>query len=140
MNIIFICKHNVFRSRVAEAYFKKINKNPDINVSSAGVIAGINDKCSSNQLKALKELNIDFVSKPKSTTVSLLRKKDIAIIVADDVSESLFNNKSYVKKVISWDVPDVLDNDKDKSLNTIRMIMQRVQALAKELEVKAICP
>ncbi len=31
MNIIFVCKYNRFRSRVAEAYFKKINKDKNIH-------------------------------------------------------------------------------------------------------------
>ena len=36
MKILFICKYNRFRSRVAAAYFKKINKNSKIKVESAG--------------------------------------------------------------------------------------------------------
>ena len=39
-SILFVCKYNRFRSRVAEAYFKKINKNKNISVKSAGIIKG----------------------------------------------------------------------------------------------------
>ena len=37
-NILFVCKHNVFRSKIAEAYFKKVNQNREINAKSAGII------------------------------------------------------------------------------------------------------
>ena len=40
MNIIFVCKYNRFRSRVAEAYFNKINRNKNIHAYSRGVIRG----------------------------------------------------------------------------------------------------
>ncbi len=38
INILFVCRYNRFRSRVAEAYFKKINKN--FKVKSAGLFKG----------------------------------------------------------------------------------------------------
>ena len=66
MNILFVCKHNVFRSRVAEAYFKAINQNKNLKASSAGPIKG--GDCSKNQKKALKEEKIKFISKTKRVT------------------------------------------------------------------------
>lgn len=42
MKILFICKYNAFRSRIAEEYFKKINKNSKIQVISRGFIMGGN--------------------------------------------------------------------------------------------------
>ena len=54
--ILFICRHNMFRSRVAEEYMKKIS---DFNISSAGLI-----KCDFpspiNQFNAAKEFNLDI--------------------------------------------------------------------------------
>jgi len=133
MNILFICKHNVFRSRAAEAYFKKINKNKKIKVTSAGVLTGTNIKPSLNERKALKEQGIKIILKPKNATVPLLKKQDLVIIVADDVPLKLFNNKDYVKKVIHWRIPDVLDNSKEKSTKTVNLIKKRVEKLEKEL-------
>ena len=37
MNIIFVCKWNRFRSKIAEAFFKKYNKNKDITCFSRGI-------------------------------------------------------------------------------------------------------
>lgn len=40
MKILFICKYNAFRSRVAEEYFNKINRNKKITTLSRGIIMG----------------------------------------------------------------------------------------------------
>ena len=130
--IIFICRHNVFRSRVAEAYFKQINKNKNIEVSSGGLIKG--NKLSKNQILAMKQENIKLISQPKNITTNLLKKQNLTIIVANDIPISLFNNKEYNKKVVQWKISDVLNNDKEKSLKTIRLIKNKVQQLVKELK------
>ena len=134
MNIIFVCKHNIFRSRVAEAYFKSINKNKKIKAISGGLLKGVS--LSTNQTKAMKEQGIKFVSKPKNISVKLLAKQDLTIITADDISKTLFNNKDYNKKVIQWNIPDVLDNNKEKAIKTIKLIKYKVQQLVKDLEDK----
>ena len=36
--ILFVCKHNVFRSRTAEVLFNKYNKNKKYSANSAGLI------------------------------------------------------------------------------------------------------
>ena len=38
MKILFVCRHNRFRSKVAEAIFNKLNKNKEIQIESAGLI------------------------------------------------------------------------------------------------------
>lgn len=134
MNIIFICKHNVFRSRVAEAYFKAINKNKKIKAISGGLIKG--GFPSSNQIKAIKQERIKLIPKPKNISASLLAKQDLTIITANDIPISLFNNKDYNKKVIQWKIPDVLDNNKEKADKTITLIKYKVQQLVKDLENK----
>jgi len=118
MNIIFICKHNVFRSRVAESYFAKINRNKNIHVSSVGLIVG--EILGINQKKAMKELNVEPISKPKNVSARLLKKQDLVVVVADDVPEEIFNSRIYIKRVIFWRIPDVFDNSKEKSIKVIK--------------------
>jgi len=132
MNIIFICKHNVFRSRVAESYFAKINRNKNIHVSSGGLIVG--EILGINQKKAMKELNVEPISKPKNVSARLLKKQDLVVVVADDVPEEIFNSRIYIKRVIFWRIPDVFDNSKEKSIKVIKSIMKRVDELVKSLE------
>jgi len=132
MNIIFICKHNVFRSRVAESYFAKTNRNKNIHVSSGGLIVG--EILSINQKKVMKELNVEPISRPKNVSARLLKKQDLVVVVANDVPEEIFNNKMYIKKVIFWKIPDVFDNSKEKPIKVIKSIMKKVNGLVKSLE------
>ena len=73
VNILFICKHNRFRSKVAEAFFKKYNKNSKYEGYSAGLIPGPYplDK---EQTKVAKKFGIKLTGKPKPITTNLLRK------------------------------------------------------------------
>ncbi|MFA5856574.1 MAG: hypothetical protein WC867_04400 [Candidatus Pacearchaeota archaeon] len=133
MNIIFICRHNVFRSRVAEFYFKKYNKNKNIKAISGGLIKGI--KNNKGQIEAFKDLNINpnKFTKPKNISVDILRKQDLIIIAADDVPIELFNNKSYVKKVIKWNIKDVTYDNKLHSIESINLIEKKVKNLIKSI-------
>ncbi len=40
MNILFVCKWNRFRSKVAEALFNQLNKNSKNNAKSGGLFPG----------------------------------------------------------------------------------------------------
>ena len=131
-NILFVCKHNIFRSRTAETYFKQINKNKNIKATSAGIFIGA--KQSSNQLKAVKEEKVTPISKPKAMSTDLLRKQDLIIIVANDIPKSIFNNKDYAKNVILWKIPDVLNDNKKECHKTIQLIKKRVEKLIEDLK------
>jgi len=144
MNILFICKHNVFRSKVAEAYFKKVNQNKGINVESAGIIKAdvvseVEKKLINFQKKTAKEFGINIKNDSMPLSVSLLKKQDIIFIVADDISKKIFNSKFYLKpklKIIVWDIPDVKGNKNDKFLikESIKTIMKKVDKLMEELK------
>ena len=144
MNILFVCKHNVFRSKVAEAYFRKVNKNKEINVNSAGiikvdVISEVEKKLIRLQRKIAKEFGINIKNGSRQLNVSLLKKQDIIFIVADDVSKKIFNSKFYLKpklKIIVWKIPDVKGEKNDKEIikNSIKTIIKNVDKLVEELK------
>jgi protein-tyrosine-phosphatase len=135
-NILFICKYNVFRSKVAEAYFKKINKNKNIKVKSAGLILG----CKKNYkiIEICKKLGLKLKIKSEGLNICLIKLADIIIIVANDVPKEIFKyNKKYPKKVILWEIKDMSDTEKDVDLKreiTIKQIMKKVDELNKQLE------
>jgi protein-tyrosine-phosphatase len=139
MNILFVCKHNIFRSRVAESYFNQINKNSSIKASSAGLIPGIGmtaeqNKIANIQMLTAKKFGINMKFNPKALSVGLLKEQDLVIIVADDIPIKIFNNKHYIKKMIFWKIPDVpYDNTKDIE-KTIKRIIKRVNKLNRELK------
>ena len=141
-NILFICKHNIFRSVAAEAYFKKINKNKNIGASSAGFIKGdwfskSQEKLLSLQRKALKKKGINIKRKSKTLSIKLLKKQNLIIIISNDLS-NIFN-EDYMKqdsKIRIWKIKDVTSkNYSEKNLiKAIDSIMKKVDDLVKELK------
>ena len=132
--ILFVCKYNRFRSRTAEAYFNKINKNKNYRAESAGVIKGFLplDK---TQVRVGKEYGFSILGKPRTMDMEMLRNFDKIIIVANDVPKEIFSYWWYKDKVIKWEIPDVVTG-KSVELNkkSIKMIMKKVDALVKDLE------
>lgn len=132
-NILFICKYNRFRSKVAEALFKKLNKNNDFKTKSAGVIkrSPINEV----QRKVGKRLGIIIKGNPHGISTNLLRLSDIIIIVADDVPLSLFErSKKYGKKLIVWKIPDAKSDNEIEIERIIILIEKKIKSLIKNLK------
>jgi len=132
-NILFICKFNRFRSKVAEAYFKKINKNNKISAESAGLIKGnLIDKF---QQKISKNFGIIIKGSQKTLSSKQLSKIDIIIIVANDVPKKIFKFKGrYIQKVIVWKIKDEYNNNKENVENIIKQIIKKVDSLLIKLE------
>ena len=132
MKILFVCKYNRFRSKIAEAYFKKINKN--VKIASAGLIKGFLplDK---DQVKTARRFNINIIGKPKTLSMDLLKKQDKIIIIADDIPRSIFNYKWYRDKIVIWKIRDV-DRGSDIKGNVfiIKSIIKKVDNLLVKLE------
>jgi len=100
--ILFVCKHNCFRSRIAEAYAKQYSH----NVSSGGIFAP-GGKLLNIQETVIKKLNLKL-SEQKPISLTELYNANVVVIVANDVPISLFKDERYGKKrLISWHIPDV---------------------------------
>ncbi len=106
--ILFVCKHNKFRSKIAEIYFKMINKNKNIIATSAGLIKGDLDR--KKEVFVAKEFGIQLKGKPQGLSIDLIRKQNMIIIVANDVPKNTFDRKEYINfkttKIIVWKIPD----------------------------------
>jgi len=125
-----VCKHNRFRSQVAEAYFKKINRNKNIKAYSAGIFAG--SFIAESTKKVGKKLGMKINGKPKAMSEKLLKSIDLVVIVANDVPESLFEEKA--KKIMVWKIPDTSQSDLQGIERISRMIMKRVDELNRILK------
>lgn len=133
--IIFICKYNAFRSRVAEKYFEKINKNRNYSVASLGFI--MDEGPDRAQIAGAKKIAGIDISRQKSKPVKMddLRKADKIIVVAYDIPEIMFNNGLYNlrKKLEIWKIPDEQKGNSKNIENIIKNIMRRVKNLVEEL-------
>ena len=147
MRILFVCKHNMFRSKIAEIYFNKINKNKSDKAESAGVIRGY-FPLNKRQVSIAKEFNIDLKGRPRGLSIDLIKKQNLIIIVADDVPKSLFNRKGYINllfnrkehinfkatKIIKWNIPDnPKATNKAKLRKIIKLIIEKDEQLNKQL-------
>ncbi len=136
MKLLFICKYNAFRSRVAEEYLKKINKNGHISVKSRGIILGGNSDPQQRGIsKKLLGVNI-AKRKPMIMSINDMKEADRIIVVANDVPKIIFNysNAPIMKKVIIWRIKDEQRRNRKNIKRIILLIKKKVDKLNKQLE------
>ena len=133
MNILFVCKYNRFRSRVAERYFNKINKNKHFKAVSRGVVRG-DYPLNKTEVNAARKFGIDISGRPKGLDIELLKRTDLVVIVADNVPKEVFYT-TFKGRIILWRVRDIEHGDrKDLIERKIKRIMGQVRKLLKMLE------
>ncbi len=136
MKLLFVCKYNAFRSRVAEEYFKKISRNPEIKTKSRGIIMG-GDSDSEQRRIARELLGVDIAKrKPLPLTIKDMKEADKIIVVADDVPMIIFNysRANIRKKVIIWKIRDEQKRNKKNIKKIVLSIKRKVEGLNKMLK------
>lgn len=131
MNILFICKWNRFRSKIAEELFKKYNKKH--KVKSAGIVQG-HLPLDKTEVKVAKKLGVNLKGKPHGLTSKLMVWQNIIVIVANDVPKSLFaQNKYHGKKTIAWKIRDNKHDGEKEIEKIIKKIDKKVKKFAESL-------
>lgn len=131
INLLFICKYNRFRSKVAEGYFKKINKNRKIKVKSAGLIKGTS--LNPRTIKIARKLGVSMEGRPNGLSSELLLWQNMIVIVADDVPKKIFNNIGLVGRIIQWNIKDTKKHNSKEITEIIKKIKLRIDIFVKEL-------
>ena len=132
MNLLFICKYNRFRSKVAESYFNKINKNKKIRTQSAGIFLD-NSPPNNKEINEAKKLGIEINTNFQGMSLRLLDWADIIIIVADNVPKELFQkNNESPKRIITFDITDNHKSENEK----IKKIIEKIKILSIDLNSK----
>ncbi len=136
MKILFICKYNVFRSKVAEAYFNKTNKNKNISSISRGFIMG--GSLDKTQKKNIKKFGLDIIPKQNPVNLKELIKSDRIIIVGESIPRIMFDYQliSLKKKIEIWEIKDEQKQNPEKIKRIIKKIIKKVDKLNKDLEKK----
>ncbi len=132
-NILFVCKHNRFRSKTAEAFFKKYNRNKFYEAYSAGLLPG-KYPLEKMQVKVAKSFGINLKGKPKPVTMDLLMKMDVVVIVADNVPAEVLSNQKYGREERIWKIPDVYTNNYRDVEKVIAQIEKKVIEFIQELK------
>lgn len=141
-NIHFICRGNIYRSRLAEAYAKSV-LGDTYHITSSGLKGDLYPGgYISNWAKILsKKYNLDqFLSKgARQTTNQLLKSGNLLIFMSDDVyQEAKLQYEFDQQKCIIWNVKDRRDypnNVKltDRRERSFKVIRRQVNKLAKML-------
>lgn len=130
MNILFVCKYNRFRSKVAEDYFNKINKNPELKAKSAGIIKG--SPIDQIEKRICRSLGIDLRGSPQGISTKLLKWHNVIVVVANNVPIELFkDNKKYGKKLIVWRIPDAKSDSEAEIMQIVNQIKLKLDSLIK---------
>lgn len=122
MNILVVCKYNRFRSKIAEAFFKKYK---NCNVQSAGIIKG--PPISEKLHQQAAHFGIKLKKTIKAIEWSFLLWQDVIIIVANDVPKEIFDGISFVKDLRVWGVPDPPVDETESRMSVIKMIEENVK-------------
>jgi len=131
MKILFICKHNKFRSKVAEAIFNKLNKNKKITAESAGIIGSENETPES-VIKILKDKGYNVTRKvARRVDLSKINNYYLLVIVADNI-DPIFFKDIFKGKIIYWKISDCSDEDIKGIRERVDEIEKRVMKLVKD--------
>lgn len=129
-NVLFVCKYNRFRSKVAEALFNKYNKNKEMKAKSAGIIKG--SLVNPIQKKISRKFEIDIKNPTMGISTKLLKWQDTIILVCDDIPPSVFkDNKKFGKKLIIWRISDAKTDNEKEIMKIISNIDKKVKKLVK---------
>jgi protein-tyrosine-phosphatase len=134
-NILFVCKYNRFRSKIAEFYLNKARNN--LKAKSAGIIRvnrGLSSKEEKRNKYLKKEFGIIINSKSRGINYKLLKKSDLIIIVADDVPKIIFNNKNWKDKILIWKIPDEEGANKRNIKKIVFNIKKNINKLVEEIK------
>jgi protein-tyrosine-phosphatase len=133
MRILFVCRWNRFRSKVAEAYFNKINADNEIVAESAGINGSSYKSLDPFESRMAQEMGITLTGVPRPVDVTLLASADLIIVVANDVLASDFN-PIYRAKMEFWNIGDLHSWDRVKCKAIIKQIMLKVDDLADRMQ------
>jgi len=138
MRIIFICRANVARSKIAEALFNKYCKNKG-KAFSAGIkvseglkkmkLGEIDE--AKNVIKCMEEEGINLRNKkPKQIFPEQLDNFDKSIIMAEPetIPDFLLNNKQII-----WEVKDPKGKDIKEHRRIKEEIKRKIKGLMKEI-------
>jgi len=129
MKILFVCKHNRFRSKVAETIFNRLNKNTKVKAESAGLKKS--RLVSKNVVRFLKEKGFKLTNiTSRKINQELIKKFDLIIIVADNVDKKLLER--FDKKIIVWKIPDTDNRNIKEVKNIIKKIEIKINKFIKD--------
>ena len=126
MKILFICKHNRFRSKVAEVIFNKLNKNKENKTESYG-LGFQNYYVAENVVKVMREKGYEIKGRPRKLKKDKINNYDLLVIVADNVDKKEFDG--FKGRLIKWEIPDCNASEIEKIKEIVNGIEIKIKKL-----------
>ncbi len=128
-NYLFVCVENAGRSKMAEAFAKKLG----MNAQSAGTLPSVS--VNPVVMEAMREKGIDMsVSKPTMLHDSMINWADLVIVMGCSLQEACPAPllAALQKKIVDWNLPD----PKGKPIEEVRRIRDMIEKNVLELARK----
>ena len=136
--ILFLCKANMFRSQIAEAWYNHLSRK---NKAISAALISHEGELSWLVTKSSKEFGLDLKKQySKEVTKKMLKEADIIIIMNENLKESFSKYKNIIKpsaRIEIWNIPDIVAKETDKHLypefvKTCEIIGDKVKQLIKK--------
>ncbi len=130
-NYLFVCVENAGRSKMAEAFAKKLG----MNAQSAGTLPSVS--VNPVVMEAMREKGIDMSdSKPTMLHDSMINWADLVIVMGCSLQEACPAPllAALQKKIVDWNLPD----PKGKPIEEVRRIRDMIEKNVLELARKIL--
>jgi protein-tyrosine phosphatase len=122
--VLFVCKHNRARSKIAEVIFNKLaeERGIDARAESAGLL--LDEKLpfvAESVIKLMAEKGYKIGGKPMQLTFRMLDNFDTIVIISEGFDEKMFDN--FKGKIFIWKIKDASSSD----LTGIRKIIDEIE-------------
>ena len=82
----------------------------------------------------LEDFNLKINGKPQGINAKLLEKQDKIIVISDDITKEVFNNKLWKEKVDFWKIENEEGSNKQKIEKIVKEIISNVNKLNRRLK------
>ncbi len=144
MNILFVCSGNTCRSPMAEALFKELVKNKNIEVKSAGISATNGDPSAIHVRSILQAKKIDYSHLSQRINPELILWADLILTMTKtqkflllalfpQMAKYIFTLKEYTTETADLDIKDPYGSDLLAYLQCAEEIEKYLNILLKQL-------
>lgn len=132
MKLLFLCKANITRSQMAEAFFNAYSK---LHTSESAGLKPEIYRMHNDVIKTMKEVGFDLSDKdPRIVTKDMINYADKIIIMSSDLEQYYIWNK----KPIIWDIADVVKKENgqipyQQFLNVREKVKAKIEELVEEI-------
>jgi protein-tyrosine-phosphatase len=126
--ILFVCKYNRFRSKVAECIFNALNTDKKVRAESAGLLMDASRLyIEKNVLKIMGKKGYKLRGVPRQMTSKLVKDFDVVVIVADNVDKKFLSG--FRGKIVKWKISDCKACERGRIKEIVNEIENRVKKL-----------